>query len=131
MYCYGYTFGGIDAPGFDHPIPSSLDKAVTLMAASRYIPLLRAVQWLPPKLLARLQPGMASFSSFRGSIRESVETYLADPDSFRKAEQETIYHHLLPESVDPSQWPSKVSLVDEVRAYLSKMDEVLLTLIHT
>lgn len=115
MYSYGYTFGGINAPGFDHPIPSSLNSAVVLMAASRYLPWLRAVQWLPPGIFTMLKPSVAGFANLTSSVRQSVETYLADPDSFRKAEQETIYHHLLPESVDPSQWPSKASLVDEVR----------------
>ena len=114
MYSYGYTFGGIDAPGFDHPIPSSLDSSVVLQAASRYFPPLRAVQWLPPDVFTLLNPSIAGFAFLRSSVRRNVEAFLSNPESFQKADHETIYHHLLPESVDRSQWPSKASLVEEV-----------------
>lgn len=114
MYSYGYTLGGIDAPGFDHPYPNSLNSAVVLMAASRYISWLHAVQWLPPVLFKMLKPSMAGFAYLRSSARRNVEAYLASPESFHKADHETIYHHLLPESEDRSQWPTKASLVDEV-----------------
>lgn len=98
----------------DHFIPRSLDSAVVLVAFSRHLPWLRAIQWLPPDIIAMLKPSQAGYANLTNSIRKSVETYLADPESFRKGEQKTIYHHLLLETMDQSQWPSKASLVDEV-----------------
>lgn len=113
-YAYGYSFGGLDAPGFDHPINASIDGAVRAMATSRYVPPLRLLQNVPPDLMAKLDTRLAGYAFMRNSLSVNIDKHLANPAALRKEEHETIYHHLLPESVDPSLWPSKKSLIGEV-----------------
>ena len=114
-YSFGYSLDGVSAPAFDHPITASLHGAVKLSTASRYLPILRALKHLPATLARFLNANAAGYHYFLDTVSANVDKHLMDPDSVRKADQETIYHHLLPESVDRSKWPSKASLVDEVR----------------
>ena len=113
-YCFGCSFGGVSAPIFDHPILASLDASIPVLAVSRYLPILRSIQNLPPSILGKLHPSLAGYASMQNSLRVNIEKYLANPSTLRKAEHETIYHHLLPEGVEPSRWPSKRSLLGEV-----------------
>ena len=69
---------------------------------------------LPPGLFKNVNKTMAGYAYLLNSLRVTVDEYLENPALLRKADHETIYHHLLPESVDPAQWPSKQSLVNEV-----------------
>ena len=84
-YSYGHSFGGIAAPGFDHPITASLDGAIMAMAASRYFPALRLLQKLPPGLFTKLDARLSGYVYMRNVLSTNVDAHLADPEAFRKA----------------------------------------------
>ncbi|KAJ3521437.1 hypothetical protein NMY22_g12317 [Coprinellus aureogranulatus] len=99
-YCFAQRFDAIEYPGYQYPFIKALVEAFDAIYLVQHFPFLRPfIFGLPEWMVKIVAPGSLAFPAFTRRLEDQIDTILADPSSLEKAEQETIYHHLInPES---------------------------------
>ncbi|KAF9039634.1 cytochrome P450 [Hymenopellis radicata] len=118
-YSYAHSFGGLTAPGFDHPILRFIPEVAFVAAASKCFPALLLMHRLPEWLLTLLNPTLRSLVDLKSVLGGQIDAVLANPDGLNDAEHKTIYHHLItPDLIKNGEVPSKKALIDEALVLL-------------
>lgn len=114
-YCFAHSYSALTFPSFQHPILTSMDTSLQLLWVNHALPFLPGLlNRLPQNVLSSLTPAIKGFLHMRDGLSTQIDGYIKDPSSLDKAEQETVFHHLLrPAKGQPI--PSKKSLLEEVR----------------
>lgn len=95
-YCFAKRFDAIEYPRYQYPFVIALIEAFDAIYLVQHFPFLRPfIFGLPEWLVKIVSPGSLAFPAFTRRLEEQIDAILEDPTLLDKAEQKTIYHHLI------------------------------------
>ncbi|KAL0575627.1 hypothetical protein V5O48_006352 [Marasmius crinis-equi] len=119
-YCFATSFNTLDYPGFEHPMIAAQRIILKHLWIQKHFPaVFRLPSLLPRWLVLRLTPAIvASREKRRGPLERQIEKYMEKEEELRKAEHDTVFHHLLVHRDKSGAELSKKSLLDEAMVLL-------------
>ncbi|KAF8920111.1 cytochrome P450 [Mucidula mucida] len=112
-YCFGQSFGCLDAPGFRHQLLVNIATQIKNLWVWKWFPTLPLVLMnLPDFIVLRLDPLLRANLELRDMLTHQIDSFLENENA-KQSDHEIIYHHLLHPSTDKHARPSKSSLLDE------------------
>ncbi|TEB28395.1 cytochrome P450 [Coprinellus micaceus] len=95
-FCFAKRFDAIDYPGYQHPFLAIFLESMRGIFLVQHFPFLRPLIFgLPEWLVKIIAPQSLAFPAFTRTLGDQIDAILEEPTLLEKAEQETIYHHLL------------------------------------
>jgi len=100
---------------FQHPILHAMTQQLTLMWVLHAFPILRKIFPFLGPILMLIDHSIKATVDFRGRMAAQVDELLQDPEALKRAEHETVYHHLMTRrpGKDQHDIPPRNSLLSE------------------
>lgn len=95
-FCFAKRFDAIEYPGYQYPFLAVFLESIRGVILVQHFPFLRLlVSRLPEWLMVTFAPQSLAFAVFTRMLAHQIDDILEDPTLLEKADQETIYQHLL------------------------------------
>ncbi|KAJ3525293.1 hypothetical protein NMY22_g10639 [Coprinellus aureogranulatus] len=95
-YCFAQRFDAIEYPGYQYPFVGAVLGSYHATWLVQHFPFLKPLVFgLPEWIVKVVSPASLAFPTFTRRLEDQIDSILADPSSLERAEQETIYHHLV------------------------------------
>ncbi|KAG6833557.1 hypothetical protein H0H87_005208 [Tephrocybe sp. NHM501043] len=124
-YCFARSYGVVSFPHFQHPTLIAFESTGLIFHVMQHFPFtMPLIKGMPTWLARILSPEAHGYGLLIADLTSQIDALLADPTALDRAEQETIYHHLL-NGEDDVQRPSRSSLIDEAATMVSAGSETV------
>jgi hypothetical protein len=95
-YCFATSCSALTFPSFQHPLVLSMQAGIAFPTFMQSFPLVGTImKLLPERMLLKMSPAAQGLFDYRKSMTTQVDNLLANPESLRDCEHETIFHHLM------------------------------------